>query len=117
MSDLKPQNNASSNSAEVVLDSMTADYKVIFEFVKSEPVKIENTEFHKHEGYLHNPEKKYPSDADMYLREPMPAGFYSLSSEVYLQKGKMQFRKIFVALPDSAVSISRTGLATRKAGV
>jgi hypothetical protein len=95
---------------------MIASYDVIFEFVSSEEVKFDgNKVMYKHESYLHDKRKKYPTGNAIYLQEPMPEGFYSVQSELYISnKGKMEFRKIFSKVENNILELSRTGLATRK---
>jgi hypothetical protein len=111
MSEVNTNNTASALPAE----SIHADFLAVFEFVGSEELKFEgNKIMHKHECYLHDPTKKYPTPSPVYLQEKMEAGYYALGVDAYIQKDKLQFRKSFKPVAADKIVIGRTGLATRK---
>ncbi len=72
-------------------------FRTQIEIVDSEEVKFDGNEtWNKHEAYLHDPDKKYPSYNDIYNKDKLEPGFYDIEVEMFVQKGKVQLRKQYV---------------------
>lgn len=101
-------------------ESTVARYPIIFEFaaLEDESKSASGRTFYRYESYLHDPSARYPTGTPVTTTNQMPIGFAALSSQVYVSRSKkLEFRSIFDQISETALNISATGVAVRKAGV